>query len=269
VGAITDAFAVVAGKAVNVRSVKVAPVLASQLMTWKDWFFVDMVVPRIKKEAQALVHDLEADLRSREGLVLEVRRLGLYGNSEPDGLTEERYLRARGVLVGPGAEGAAQSVEKLIAEGEGPQQEFKSTLRWSLTEEKKDRAVEAAVLKTIAAFLNTTTGGWLLIGVADDQQILGLDLDYATLKKPDRDGFELHLRNIVRSAFGADVARLLNVRFFSVREKDVCAVMIPRSPRPVWVTERGEEEFYVRIGNQSLPLSNRETAEYIQTHWRV
>ena len=146
--------------------------------------------------------------------------------------------------------------------------EFKATLRWNLQERKKDRAMESAVLKTIAGFMNSD-GGWLLVGVGDDGEIVGLESDYATLKKPNRDGLELHLRNAARSALGADLARLISVHFFSEQGKDVCAVMIPPSPRPVWLTEEGKEEFYVRIGNQTPPLSKRETADHIQRQWRV
>lgn len=59
------------------------------------------------------------------------------------------------------------SVEELIHRGESERLEFKSTLRWNLHTDSKDKRIEHAVLKTIAAFLNTQ-GGTLLIGVEDD-----------------------------------------------------------------------------------------------------
>jgi hypothetical protein len=68
----------------------------------------------------------------------------------------DQYLRAH------------RNAEDLIKSGKSKTLEFKSTLRWNLKEDRKhDRIVTHAVLKTIAAFLNTE-GGDLLIGVADD-----------------------------------------------------------------------------------------------------
>ncbi len=60
-----------------------------------------------------------------------------------------------------------RSIEELISGQENDAVEFKSTARWDLREEKRNKAVEDAVVKTVAAFLNTN-GGTLLIGVADD-----------------------------------------------------------------------------------------------------
>ncbi len=57
---------------------------------------------------------------------------------------------------------------ELIKRGESKTLEFKSSLRWSLKENRLDsKGVTHAAMKTIAAFLNTE-GGDLLIGVADD-----------------------------------------------------------------------------------------------------
>ena len=67
------------------------------------------------------------------------------------------------------------STQELILKGENERVEFKSTLRWNLRAEKKDKAITHASLKTIAAFLNTD-GGILLIGVADEGTLLGLSL---------------------------------------------------------------------------------------------
>jgi Putative DNA-binding domain len=63
-------------------------------------------------------------------------------------------------------------VTKLVAEGEGTNIEFKSTLRINLHTRQKDSKMELAVLKTVAAFLNMS-GGTLVIGVADDGEPVG------------------------------------------------------------------------------------------------
>jgi prephenate dehydratase len=272
VGAITDAFGILAKRQLNVRSVKVAPVLAPQLATWKDWFFVDIALPRDMRQAKALVETLRGDLVKENHLILEARILGIYSDSEPYGTVEERYLRSRqwGETPGFSAEALAMSLDDIMAqrEREGGKVELKSTLRWNMEDGRKDKTMESVVLKTLAGFMNCG-GGCLLIGIADDGEVLGLDSDYATLQKPDRDGFELHLRNIVKSALGADLAGTIEVRFLSRGGKDVCAVLAPPSPRPVWLTEQGKDECYVRIGNQTIPLSKKDTAEHIQQRWRM
>lgn len=49
------------------------------------------------------------------------------------------------------------------------------------------KPLETACLKTIAAFLNSREGCTLLIGVADEGAIHGLDADYASRSKSTQD----------------------------------------------------------------------------------
>ena len=70
-----------------------------------------------------------------------------------------------------------RNAEELIRQRESKTLEFKSTLRWNLKEDlKDDKRITHAALKTIAAFLNTE-GGDLLLGVADDGTIMGIEHD--------------------------------------------------------------------------------------------
>jgi len=79
-------------------------------------------------------------------------------------------------------------IRGTIAQGESSTLEFKSTFRWDLREGHINRSLETVVMKTLAGYMNSQ-GGTLLMGVADDGAILGLDNDYSALKKPGRDGF--------------------------------------------------------------------------------
>ena len=65
--------------------------------------------------------------------------------------------------------------------------EYKATLRTHADSGEQFKPLETASLKTIAAFLNSRTGGTLLIGVADDGTVHGLEADYATRSKKDQD----------------------------------------------------------------------------------
>lgn len=107
----------------------------------------------------------------------------------------------------------------LIAQGESAQLEFKSTARWNLKEAKKDRTMEEVILKTVAAFLNTN-GGTLLIGVEDNGNILGLQPDYQTLQKKNRDGYELWLTNdLLLKEMGKEFAPYFAISFHIVDQK--------------------------------------------------
>ena len=98
---------------------------------------------------------------------------------------------------------AVVEIDDLIAEGEHNGLEFKSTLRWdlNLSEVSKDR--ERDILKAISAF-NNGEGGTLIIGVDDDQNVLGLDLDYSTFDEGNKDDFELHLRTLINGTWGVE-----------------------------------------------------------------
>ena len=74
-----------------------------------------------------------------------------------------------------------ENLGALIAQGEGPKLEFKSSFRWDYKQDKLNRGLENAVLKTLAGFMNGQ-GGTLLIGVDDSGEVLGLEKDYETLE---------------------------------------------------------------------------------------
>ncbi len=84
--------------------------------------------------------------------------------------------------------------------------EYKSTLRWDINAQRKGGVAEDTAVKTIAGFANSGFGGTLLIGVADDGSVHGLEDDYATFtKRGERGDFDLwgqHLQNLIRSRLG-------------------------------------------------------------------
>ena len=77
-------------------------------------------------------------------------------------------------------------------------------------EDPKSWVVPYSVFKTIAAFANGE-GGKLVIGIHDNGSIPGLERDYNAMKllqekhnsifKPDQDGFELMLKNSIKTYF--------------------------------------------------------------------
>jgi predicted HTH transcriptional regulator len=156
----------------------------------------------------------------------------------------------------------------LIGGGESDSLEFKSSVRWDMREGRVNKVLEGVIVKTIAGFLNSPSGGTLLIGVADDGTVLGLRHDYATLgRKPDRDGFELHLTNLLHTAYGKDVSAFLRIRFHAVGEEEVCEVAVKPANRPIFVKDEKGQQLYIRANNQTVPLSMEEAWNYSRVRW--
>ena len=158
--------------------------------------------------------------------------------------------------------------EALLKLQESKTLEFKSSLRWNLNENRKDdRHVTHAALKTIAAFLNTD-GGDLLIGVADDRKVLGIDQD--RLKTDDK--FMRHLAQVVRNGLGARAGTCIDPGTQIVEGKTVCVVSCEGSPEPVYLQWKGLEkapngDLYVRSGPGSVRLGDKDAREYVATRF--
>jgi hypothetical protein len=153
----------------------------------------------------------------------------------------------------------------LIAAGENATVEFKSTARWSLADGRVHDAVEFAIARTVAGFLNTS-GGTLVIGVADDGSLVGLQHDYATLKKKDRDGFELFLTDLLANGLGKNALSWIEVAFDALDGKDVARVIVKRSPSIVFLNPKGQkvDDVYVRFGNSTRKLTPAELLQYMK-----
>src|SRR5207253_4897392 len=168
----------------------------------------------------------------------------------------DQYLRAH------------RNSEDLIKAGESKTLEFKSTLRWNVKEDRKDdKGVTHAVLKTVAAFLNTESGD-LLIGVADDGSIVGIERDQ--LENDDK--FMRHLAQAVRNGLGDRAGTCIDPKTQIVHGKTVCVVSCQRSPEPVFLRWKGMEssaggDFFVRSGPGTVKLPADSAAEYIRTRF--
>lgn len=158
----------------------------------------------------------------------------------------------------------------IIKQGENAKLEFKATLRADLKTGKPERFIEHAVLKTLAAFLNSH-GGTLLIGVADNKNVMGLTPDFDSFSKPDKlDEFQQHLDNLIHKSLGSRFHRYLHVTFPEVDEKIICAVTIRnKSTEPVYLRDdKGQEIFYIRRQASTIDLKPSEASKYIREHWK-
>lgn len=159
------------------------------------------------------------------------------------------------------------SILDLILEGEHSHLELKQTFRYDGKAKDVNKNLEKAVLKTVAAFLNAN-GGNLIIGVTDNGRIHGLEEDYHTLVRKDRDGFENHFNQVLKLMIGPQFREYVNMSFETIEGKDICLIEVEPCPKPVYLKTNGAEEFFIRTGNTTSPLKISEVSSYIETHWK-
>lgn len=169
-------------------------------------------------------------------------------------------------LTGPDGEDAPladMSIEELIAHGESQHVEYKSSLIWDYRQQKPNKGLYEPVMKNLVAFMNST-GGTLLIGVADDGDILGLEPDFGTIKRQNIDGFELAFNMAFNKMIGIEYRRFAEVTFPEFGDKVICKVDTRQGSRPAYLLHKGREHFYIRAGNGSQPLTMSQANNYIR-----
>lgn len=160
-----------------------------------------------------------------------------------------------------------RTIAELIANDEDDAVEFKSSARWNLREDRADKAMEDAVVKTVAGFLNTR-GGTLLIGVGPDRRVVGLAPDYQKIRSGNGDGFVSWLTDHLVVAVGGANAMFVQARIVEHDGTEVCRVDVGRSSRPVWArTSKADAVFFVRMSNSTRQLPAGEVDLYCSDHW--
>ena len=163
---------------------------------------------------------------------------------------------------------------EMIKAGENSSVEFKTTMRYDMRQNALNKKLEEVILKTIAAFSNAE-GGTLIMGVDDDQNAVGLENDYRTLKNGTKDEFQLHLRNLVNHAYGVEFAtNNLNIQFPEIEDTEICVVEIKPGIKPLYseVSDKNgnkSKKFYVRSGNSSPEMDITEVASYINQRFEI
>lgn len=194
----------------------------------------------------------------------------------------EDFLRKRRELIADGINelmesllrektSKEESLDDIIARGESETLEFKSTLRWDVYKGEKSPKMERIIAKSIAGFMNTN-GGTLLIGVRDDGNIYGIEKDLETLFKPDIDGFQLKIKDIIQRYLELELGKFIHIDFEEKDNKTVCILTVEKSHKEVYLKEKGDNgdnyTFYIRIATSTESLSPPEAARYIKGHFK-
>jgi predicted HTH transcriptional regulator len=155
---------------------------------------------------------------------------------------------------------------ELITGGENQYVEFKASLVWDYRRQMANKALYEPVMKNLVAFMNSV-GGTLLIGVSDDGEVLGLDRDLSTLKKPNLDGFENLFNVAFGNMIGLEYRHYIDLSFPEIADKTICRISVAPANRPAYLNYKGSETFYIRAGNGSQPLPVSKATLYINDHF--
>ena len=158
----------------------------------------------------------------------------------------------------------SDKVMAVIRKGESKIREFKQTLSLDIKTQTKEKYIEKAVLKTIAAFLNTD-GGTLLIGVEDSGEILGIEREVMKLHKNIIDNFLIHYKNRVKNVIGEGFYPFINSKIVEVDHKKILMVKCEKSKSPCFINEN---DFFVRTNPATDKLEGPKLVQYIEVHFK-
>ena len=175
-----------------------------------------------------------------------------------------KFLGENSDIIGLDDEDQKAEVERIIEEGESYRVEFKSTIRTNLRTGEKDKKMERAVLKSIVAFLNSD-GGDLLVGVADDGEKIGVDIE----SFDNADKMSLHISNLLSSQIGDEFIPF--IRFTQIpygqredgTDRIVVRFLCEPTSTPVFLKDSKEEIFFVRSGPSSVELTGTDLIKYV------
>ncbi len=158
------------------------------------------------------------------------------------------------------------SIPKLLKQKEGKNLEFKSSFFWDYKLEETNKELRKAIVKNVAALMNTE-GGIILVGIDDNGKVLGLAKDVAISKRGSLDSVENMFNQSFTAMIGAEFRQYMDIKFVKHKNLDLCQINVYPSPTPVYLINGNGEEFYIRTGNSSQPLSIRQAVEYIKTRF--
>ncbi len=147
-----------------------------------------------------------------------------------------------------------------IRQGEGLKVEFKETFITDKKTKEKRKELADASLKNIVGFLNKD-GGVLLIGIADDGEIYGIEND----NYQSNDKYLLYFKDKLKTAIGGEFFDLVEYEIIDINEKKILCVECKPSKKPVYMHGK---DFYIRTSPAAEKLEGPKLVEYIGTHFK-
>ena len=77
----------------------------------------------------------------------------------------------------------------------------------------------------------------------------------------------LHFDNMIINSLGKEQQADIDIQFETVEDKDFAIVQVSASNKPVFLTDKGKKEFFVRHAASTLAYDISEAYAYINKHW--
>lgn len=223
---------------------------------------LDLEIPLPKLEKQ---HSIVAEIRNYE----KVREcLERFGDISTDSVfdpkfSDENAKRIRKILSAFEELSDVDKLRQLITDGESKTVEFKQTLVLDVRKETKEKYIEDVAIKTVAAFLNSD-GGFLLIGVDDDRNIVGINGEIEKFFS-NEDKYLLHFKSLFTSRIGAEYYPFINQRIVSLEGRKVFFIECERSDKEVYVDGK---DFFVRTNPATDKLEGPRLVNYVKARFK-
>lgn len=167
---------------------------------------------------------------------------------------------------------APTSLDDALMNGETDAIEFKGSFAVDLDNKGiPTEKLQWSCLRALVSFLNSR-GGLLLIGVADDGSVLGVDGDVGL--RGSRDAFIRSFNNAIRDHLGPGIHSACECEFIAHSEtcKIVLQVRVPQWREPVFLLKAHKgggdpNKLYVRNHAQTSELGGRDLMQYVTQHW--
>ncbi|NOX66564.1 MAG: DUF2196 domain-containing protein [Chlorobi bacterium] len=181
---------------------------------------------------------------------------------------------------------ARTTLNEYIKEGENHHIEYKSSALWSVKFTNDDikshkpqssdlhtygkNTSKVIIAKALAGFLNTD-GGTLIIGIKenknnDEDELIGIETEYANLKDQCQDGYRRMLVDLIKDYFPADIFNHLNqyiqIKFEEVKGNVICGITAVRSDQRVFLKLKATDHFYIRTDASTRELHGEEILDY-------
>ena len=169
-----------------------------------------------------------------------------------------------------------KEILKIIEHGEGKHLEYKSSIQFCVNSQTENKDLRFETFKNLAAFANSE-GGELLIGVADNKNIIGLEnTDFSTLKESNKeDGYRLLIDSLIENKFGNSFQKNLpDLKFYKIDSKTICRIIVNgKHHSPVLIKKKPKtgseyEAFFIRSQASARELKGEEKEKYIESHWK-
>ena len=115
------------------------------------------------------------------------------------------------------------------------------------------------ILKGVCAFLNSTIGGVLYLGVNDQGYVVGLENDMNYLKYSEIDSYQRYVQDTIKKYFGVDALQFIRIE--PLYDNRVIAIHI--DPHPYRVVEL-EGTAYLRVNAESRQMPEKVRQQLIQ-----